>query len=100
MGSHINPINTSTAADASVVPTPSTVAKTVDVKKLRRQLRDRTQYLRIMCRDVVAFLAWMDREMVKPSTHERGKRIAQACNALDLSVQSARRFGLGKGVKR
>lgn len=41
------------------------------------------------------FMRWLDAEMVKPSTHERGSRIAQALNALGVATDSVRYFTLG-----
>lgn len=41
------------------------------------------------------FMRWLDAEMVKPSTFERGQRIAKALNALGVKVDSVRYFTLG-----
>lgn len=41
------------------------------------------------------FMRWLDAEMVKPSANERGKRIAQALNALGMAVDRVRFFTLG-----
>lgn len=56
--------------------------------------RERTKYLTLLCHNIDEFLSWMDMEMKKPSSHERGSRIATACNALDLVNQRAKLFGL------
>lgn len=74
--------------------------ETPDEHHLKRTLRERTKYLRILTKNVDQFLKWIDAEMQKPSTHDRGKRVAQACNALDLSNQHAKRFGLGRRVTK
>lgn len=51
--------------------------------------------LRSLVNDCQMFLRWLDAEMVKPSSHERGKRIAQATNAFNMQVDAARYFTLG-----
>lgn len=63
-------------------------------RRLQRELRARTKYLRLLTADVKKFIAWMDLEMKKPATVERGQRISRAMNALELSNDGARRFGL------
>jgi hypothetical protein len=42
---------------------------------------------------VRAHLAQLDNEMKSPSTHERGKRIAHLCNALEYALDAAEHFG-------
>lgn len=64
-----------------------------------RQLRERTRYLRSLVVTVDQFLTWMDVEMKKPTSLERGKRIAQAMNSLDLANQSVKRFALRRQPK-
>jgi hypothetical protein len=56
--------------------------------------------LRSLVADSQAFMRWMDAEMLKPSTHERGKRIAQALNALNMSVDQIRYFTLGVDYRK
>jgi hypothetical protein len=46
------------------------------------------------------FMRWLDAEMVKPSTPERGGRIAKALNALNMQVDSIRFFTLGVNWRR
>ena len=41
------------------------------------------------------FMRWLDAEMVKPSSQERGARIAKAINALNMQTDSVRFFTLG-----
>jgi len=45
--------------------------------------------------NVIAFENALDAEMRKPSTVERGQRIAKLLNALTVARQSAMRFTLG-----
>lgn len=55
-----------------------------------------------LCRQVAAFIALMDSEMKKPSNEDRGKRIADLCNKLEIANDYALRFGLDlerKGMK-
>lgn len=42
----------------------------------------------------------IDAEMVKPSTPERGKRIGEALNALNMAVDQVRFFTLGVDFRR
>lgn len=62
----------------------------------QRQIRNLKRHLRDLTRDVGACLKALDAEMVKPSTPERGQRLAAICNALNLSNDMAKRFGLGQ----
>ncbi|HUD75671.1 MAG TPA: hypothetical protein VMQ76_11415 [Terracidiphilus sp.] len=55
--------------------------------KLPKEVRDLTA----ACKN---HLAWMDHHMKQPSTVERGKLIAEACNRLDMAVQIIERFGI------
>ena len=48
-----------------------------------------------LTRSVDSFLELLDKEMVLPSTVERGRRIAALCNALNIKNDSAKHFGLG-----
>lgn len=58
-------------------------------RELKRQLRELTKA-------VSACLAAIGSEMARPSTPERGKRIAAVCNHLNLQNDMAKRFGLGQ----
>lgn len=51
-------------------------------------------HLKAMVKTVKDFLAWVDEEMKRPSDVKRGKRIAFACNSLELQKDLAERFGL------
>lgn len=57
-------------------------------RKLRKHLKELTS-------SVGQFLYLIDMEMMKPSTPERGARIASMCNALNIANDAARYFGLG-----
>jgi hypothetical protein len=47
-----------------------------------------------LCRHVMAHLAVMDVEMMKPASRDRGQRIADSCTALEMANDVALRFGL------
>ena len=61
--------------------------------KLPKEVRD----LIAACKN---HLAWMDRHMKQPSTVERGKLIAEACNRLDMAVQIMERYGIKERKSR
>jgi len=63
------------------------------VKRERRELR---AHLRNLTSVVTRALADIDAEMRTPSTADRGKRIAQICNRLQLANDMAKRFGLSR----
>lgn len=46
------------------------------------------------------FMRWLDAEMVKPSTVDRGRRVAQAMNALSMHVDGIRFNELGVNFRR
>ena len=58
-----------------------------EARKLRKDLTDLT-------RAVHTFLVALDEEMTKPSSIERGKRIARLASALEMANDQARYFGL------
>jgi hypothetical protein len=62
----------------------------------RRCTSEYRKHLRDLTRHVTECLAAIDGEMAKPSSPERGKRIAAICNALNMSNDMAKRFGLGQ----
>ena len=70
----------------------STTHKPRDVFKLKRHLRD-------LCITVEAAVAAIDRELAGPSTHDRGKRLAAICNALEMEKDCAKHVGLGLSLK-
>ena len=58
-------------------------------------------YSRSSLLDAAGFLAELDKVMMEgPSTVERGRKIAQLSNALDLRNDIVRRFTLGEVGKR
>ncbi len=57
--------------------------------------RDLKKHLRDLSNAVTEHLAALDAEMVKPHGDERGRRIAQLGNALDLANDRVRYFALG-----
>lgn len=58
------------------------------------------KHLNLLCRYVRASLAQIDVVMMLPSVRERGEKIAEICNALDMANDHAWHFGLGKSLKR
>lgn len=66
----------------------------------RKQLRETRAQLKQLADRVGGFLMYMDSVMTGPSTVERGKAIASACNRLDMQRQLAERYGLGVGLWR
>ena len=50
--------------------------------------------LRDLTRSVAAFVARMDNEMERPNSTERGGRISQLVNELDMANDRALHFGL------
>lgn len=81
-----------------------TAPDTVDSAKARpsnggaekRKIRELTKHLRDLTGAVKLCLAALDAEMAKPSSAERGSRIAKISNALQMQNDIARRFGLGQ----
>ncbi len=61
----------------------------------KRKVRDLTKHLRDLTGTVTQCLAAYDAEMAKPSSPDRGSRIAKISNALNLQNDIAKRFGLG-----
>ena len=60
-------------------------------KRLRKLEKD----LRGLTDDVRTYLKWLDEEMRKPSSPQRGSRIARASNSLEMRNNMVRRFTLG-----
>lgn len=60
-----------------------------------RQARKCRKELKHLTDQVQAFIILVDHEMKKPSTSERGSRIADLCNKLQMQNDVARRFTLG-----
>lgn len=63
----------------------------------RRNLR---AHLRLLTAQVDLFLVEIDQAMQGTSTPDRGKRIAQLCNRLNLTNDIAWRFGLKEKKKQ
>jgi len=68
--------------------------------KISRESRKHKKYLTELTETVAMFLTALDIEMKKPSTHDRGKRIAKISNALDMKNSAAMYFGLDYGWKK
>ena len=56
--------------------------------------------LRKLVNDNQQFMRWLDAEMVKPTSVERGRRIAQALNSLGMAVDQVRFFTLGVDFRK
>ena len=70
--------------------------KEADRIKAKRRARELNMYLRDLTEAVNTFIGLIDEEMAKPSSVQRGARIAQLTNALQIQNDLARRFGLGE----
>lgn len=51
--------------------------------------------LKILTNEIAKSLSYLDLEMKKPGSHERGKRIAKIWNKMKFDNDSALHFGLG-----
>lgn len=60
----------------------------------RRRSRNLKKHLRNVTDAVTRFMTALDAEMEKPSTRERGGRIASLTNELNMHNDMARRYGL------
>lgn len=60
----------------------------------RSECRDAKKYLRTLISATEAAINLIDAEMKKPSTAERGSRVAEILNSLELSKDIAKRYGL------
>lgn len=69
------------------------------LKVSRRDTRELRKYLTVLATTTQRAIAALDAEMLKPHSNERGKRIAEVTNALEMQNDMAMRFGLGK-IKR
>lgn len=67
-----------------------------DMKALAKENRKLRKALKEHVRTVKAFIELLDAEMQKPSTVERGKRIAGWCNAVEMKNDQIRHFVLGQ----
>ena len=81
------------AVDKGVKLMPTMRDMTAERNKLRRELLQ-------LVETVESFLVLVDAEMQKPSTVNRGSRVANLCNVLEFSKDTAKRYGLGKSLKR
>lgn len=61
-----------------------------DSKELKKHKKDSLLFVG----HVYQFITWLDAEMKKPSDQERGKRIAHALNALEMSADRFSHFTL------
>lgn len=63
---------------------------------VRRELKHLRATIKDLANAVTISINALDTEMKKPSTLERGGRIANICNYLDFNNQRAIRYGLRK----
>lgn len=63
------------------------------LRKLRKDCRDRKRELEQIVKDIEAFLQALDAEMKRPSSPERGRRVAALSNALEMR-KDVIRFGV------
>jgi hypothetical protein len=66
-----------------------------DCKKQKRDARNLKTNLKALTDHVLRHLVWLDEEMKKPESPERGKQIAKLANVLEVANDSARYHGLG-----
>ena len=62
----------------------------------RRCVCGTRKYLKFLVSAVTQSLGALEAEMRKPSTYERGSRIARISNFLEMEKDRARHFGLGE----
>ena len=72
----------------------STPLLSKELSSLNKSNREMRKYLTQLTKSVRMCLEAIDIEMKLPSTNERGKRIANICNALEMMNDKARYFGL------
>lgn len=68
--------------------------------KYKREIRNLKKHLKELTTTVRRCIDALDAELQKPSSVERGSRIAAITNALELANDSARHFGLGEPLKK
>ena len=62
----------------------------------RDEIKLYKKYLKELVKVVSDAVEALDKVMQQPSTFERGKKIAQISNTLDVAKDIARHFGLGE----
>ena len=67
---------------------------------MRKENRELKKHLRQTTESVVQFIKWLDAEMVKPSTVDRGKRVARVASNMEFLNDRAMHFGLGMTFKQ
>ena len=56
--------------------------------------------LKTLCESVRALVSLIDAEMKKPADVGRGRRLALITNRLEMEVDAAWRYGLGRALKK
>ena len=74
---------------------PSAEPTHAESKALRAECKQLRKDLRMLVSSCEQVIDALDTEMKKPSSLERGKRIAKMCNFLTFQKDSAKHFGLG-----
>lgn len=71
-----------------------------DWNKRNKTINEHKKHLIELTKTVIHFLDQINDEMKKPSSFERGRRIAKLCNFLDLENDGAMHFGLNYTFKK
>lgn len=67
-----------------------------DLRAALKRERELRKHLRDLVTVVEKNVAFIEETMTKSESAERGKRLAAACNHLEMAKDLAKRFGLGK----
>lgn len=66
------------------------------IRQLRRERAELRRHLRDLTRAVKLAVDALDAEMVRPTSSDRGRRIAAITSTLQLANDMAKRFGLAE----
>ena len=61
----------------------------------QKKIRELRRHLKNLVMSVTGYLRQLDVAMKEPATVDRGRKIAQLSNALDMAKDEAAHFGLG-----
>ena len=64
-----------------------------EIRALKKKCRHQERELAQVVKDIEVFLSALDAEMARPSSHERGQRVARLASALEMR-KDALRFGV------
>jgi len=71
-----------------------------EIKELKKTIRKQREALEKLTTSNIQFINWIDAEMKRPSDVERGKRVAQATNSLELVNDGVMHFTLDYSFKK